>query len=207
HARPAGVGLGAEITVAAGCAVVHGRPLAAIRRLVADAVVALVARGAAVPRRPAAQASRAGVAHGAERAVVAGRPVGLRGVRARPGEGGTGPGIVTLIGGRADHRIAAAADARLADVAPRAGIRVVAEAAVGLGGVGARAGRRVAGSGEVALIGGRADGRIAAAADARVAGIGLGARVAVVARVAVRPRRVGAGPRHGITDACLVTVV
>src|SRR5439155_12253825 len=199
QACPAGVGLGAEITVAAGCAVVHGGPLAAVRRLVADAVVALVARGAAVPRRPAAHASRAGVAHGAEGAIVARRSVDLRGVRARPGEGVTGPGVVTLIGGRAGDRIAAPADARLADVAPRAGIRVVAGAAVGLGGVRARAGRRVAGAGVVTRVGRSADDRIRADAGAALAGVGPGARIAVVAARTVLLRRIRARARAGIT--------
>src|SRR5439155_1642131 len=153
------------------------------------------------PRRPAAQASRAGVAHGAERAVVAGRPVGLRGVRARPGEGGTGPGIVTLTGGRADHRIAAAADARLADVAPRAGIRVVAGAAVDPRLAGAESGRRAAGAGVVTRVGRSADDRIRADVGAALAGVGPGARIAVVAARADLLRRVRAGARAGITGA------
>src|SRR5207247_375329 len=124
-------GLVADGAVA--CVGVPRRPLAAVRRPVAGAVVALVACGAAVPRRPAAHAPRADVAHGAEGAIVARRTVRLRGVRARPGEGVTGPGVVTLIGGRAGDRIAASADAGLADVAPRAGLRGAAAAAVGRG--------------------------------------------------------------------------
>src|SRR5207245_1761122 len=118
QACPAGVGLGAEITVAAGCAVVHRSPLAAVRRLVADAVVADVA-------------PRAGIR------VVAEAAVGLGRVGARAGHRVAGSGEVALIGGRADGRIAAPADARLAGIGLGARVAVVARAALGLRRVGA----------------------------------------------------------------------
>src|SRR5439155_622938 len=120
---------------------------------------------------------RAGVAVVTRGAVDFGRSAALTRLRiARPG-------LVALIGGRADDRIRARARPRLARVGLRAGVAVVAGRAVRLGGgVGALPRRRVGRAGRVAVIEGRADDRIRARARPRLAGVGLRAGVAVVAR-------------------------
>src|SRR5206468_1700291 len=122
---------------------------------------------------------RAGVA------VVAGGAVGLGRVRAHARRRVARPGVVALVGGGADDRIASRAGARLTGVRPRAGGAVVAGGAVGLGRVRAHAGRRVARPRVVALVGGRADDRVAPCAGTRPASVGLRADIAVVAEGAV----------------------
>ncbi len=114
---------------------------------------------------------------------------------------------MTLIGGDADHRIAAHAAAVLAGVDPGAGIVVVARGVVGCRRIGAQTRPRIARAGHVTLIGGRADDRIRTDACACLSAIALRTGVAVSTRAAIRLCRVGAQTRARIARASHVTLI
>src|SRR5262249_2701303 len=161
----------------------------------------LIREGGAVPGRPTAHPGAAGVAHGAEEAVVAGRSVGLVRVGADAGRGIAGTGVVALIEGFTDDRVVAGAGPGLA------GGRLVAGHAVGLLGVGADTARRVTDAGDVALIEGGADNGVRRHAGAGLAGVGLGAGIAIAAGAAVRLLRIGAGAARRVTDPGVVALI
>ena len=106
------------------------------------------------------------VPEGAAVAVAARSPVRLGGIGACACAGIAGAGIVTLIQGRARHRVCAHAASGHAGVALRASVAVAARSAIGLGWVRAHAGCGVARSDSVALIAGAAGYRIFPCADA-----------------------------------------
>src|SRR5439155_766543 len=123
---PGRIGLRAGVAVVADRVIGLGDGVAAVGGLVAYAVVARIGGRGAAPWRSPADALRAGVVHGAEEAVVAERPVGLRGVGAGAGARGTDAGRVARVEGGADDAPAAGADPRPAGVGLRAGVAVVA---------------------------------------------------------------------------------
>src|SRR5262249_14187050 len=141
-------------------------------------------------------ALRAGVA------VIAGGAVGLLGIRADAGRGVAGAGRVALVGGGADHRIAADAGAGLTGVLLRTRIAVVARG--GVVGVHAAGGRvaGVVGAG-VAVVAIR---RRAAHAYAAAAGVVGRARVAVVAVAGVVRVLAAGGGVAGVGRAGVVVV-
>src|SRR5262249_53307679 len=115
--------------------------------------------------------------------------------------------VVALVAGTADDRLAARADARLADIAARTRVPVVACSAIGFRRTGADTRRWIAHSRLVALVAGAADDRLAARADARLAGIVAPPRVPVVACSATGFRRTGALPRRRTTHSRVVALV
>src|SRR5206468_4226285 len=121
----------------------------------------------------------AGVVHGAEETIIAGRAVGLVRVGTGTVRRIADPGDVALVARGADDGVGPDAAARLAGVGLGAGITVGAGAAVRLVGVGAGAVRRIAGASDVALIERRADDGVRPRADARLAGVGLGTGITV----------------------------
>src|SRR5206468_8970333 len=127
HPALAGVGLRAGIAVVARAAVglrrVRARPRGG--RTGAGSV-ALVGGGADDGVAAGADAALAGVGLRAGIPVVARAAVGLRRVRARPRGRITGAGGVALVGGGADHGVAAGARPVLARVGLRAGVPVTA---------------------------------------------------------------------------------
>src|SRR5206468_3988800 len=140
-------------------------------------------------------------------AVVAGRAVGLGGVRARAGRGVARPRLVTLVRRATDDRRPRRAAAPLARVADRTGVVVATRTAVWLRGVRAHAGRRVARAGVVAFVlRGADDGRSGHAAAA-LAHVADRARVAVVAGRPVEHVRIGADARRRVARARVVTLV
>src|SRR5207249_8922550 len=143
HAAPAGVGLRARVAVAADTPVGLGGVRAGARRRVAGAGLVALVRGRTRRRATAhAGAVLARVGLGASIPVVAGAPLGLGGVRARPGGRVAGPRVVALVRCRADDRVRARARAHLTRVRLRARVAVVAGAAAALGGARAGAGGR-----------------------------------------------------------------
>ena len=132
-ARLAGVGLGAGVAVVAGACRSALRVRAGAGRGIAGA--ARRGTGRRRCRRPGSPPVQTPVWQvsvcGAGVAVVAGVPSAGVGVRARAGRGIAGPGVVALVGGGADHRVAAGADAGLAGVGLGAGVAVVARRPVG----------------------------------------------------------------------------
>src|SRR5439155_14716667 len=128
----AGVGLRAAIAVAARRPVRLRRWLTLASRLVACPVVAMVPEGGAIAGGAPAHACAAGVAHGAEEAIIAGHAIGLARVGADAGDGVAAAPVVALVGGRADNGVRPDAGAGLAGVGLGAGIIVGAGAAVRL---------------------------------------------------------------------------
>ncbi len=144
---------------------------------------------------------RAGVA------VVAGRAVRARGIRAEAGCRVTRSRVVALIAGRTDDRVGAGTHSALARVGLRAGVAVVAGRAVRARGIRAEAGCRVARSRVVALVARRADHGVGAGAGSTLAGVGLSAGVPVVAGCSVRTGRVRAEPGRRIARAGIVACI
>src|SRR5262249_52500686 len=158
------VGLRARVAVVAGRAARGDRVRAHARERVARTGAVTLVGGRADDRAgPRAEAVQTGVDLGARVVVIAAGAVGEGGGRARAEHRGARAGRVALVARRANDRVAAGADARLARVRLRAQIVVVAARPVGDGGVRASAGGRVAGAGAVALVGRRADDRRAIA--------------------------------------------
>src|SRR5207248_2146330 len=146
-------GLRAGIPVVAGAAVGLRRVRARARGGITGAgKVALVGGGADDGVAARADPALAGVGLRAGIPVVAGAAVGLRRVRARARRRVAGAGVVALVRGGADDRVATRADPALAGIGLRAGVAVGAGAAVRLRRVRARARRRVARARVVALI-------------------------------------------------------
>src|SRR5439155_507760 len=205
--RPAGVGLGAGIAVIADGAVRPGSGVAAVAGLVAHPRVAGVSRRRAIARSPTADTRGAGVVHGAEETIIAGRAVGLVRVGTGTVRRIADPGDVALVARGADDGVGPDAAARLAGVGLRAGIAVGAGAAVGLVRVGAGAARRVAASCRVALVQGGADDGVSPGAGVGLAGVGVREGFAVGAGAAVRLVGVGADAARRIAGAGDVALV
>jgi hypothetical protein len=154
-------------------------PIVACRSIGHHGVAAKASRRAARARQVAGIEWRAGpgltrntgtglacVPEGAAVAVAARSPVRLGRVGACACSGIADAGIVTLVRGRARHRVCAHAASGHAGVALRASVAVAARSAIGLGWVRAPAGYGITGSDSVALIAGAAGYRIFPCADA-----------------------------------------
>src|SRR5439155_1566415 len=123
----AAVGLRAGVGGVAGGAVGRRRARALARGGVARAgLVALIGGGADDGVGARAHTALAGVGRGAPIPIVAHRAVGCRRGRAQARGRITGPGVVTLVGGRANHGVAARAHFRPAGVGLRTGFAIVA---------------------------------------------------------------------------------
>src|SRR5437762_2970277 len=189
----AGIGARAGVAVVARRAVrLCGVGAHAGRRVALPGVVTLVLRGAddGIHARAGARFARVGAR--ARVAVVAGRAVGLRGVRAGAGRGVARPRLVTLVRRAADDRRPRRAAAPLARVADRTGVVVATRTAVWLRGVRAHAGRRVARAGVVAFVLRGADDGRAGHAAAGLAHVADSQRVNDGARTTAGLHRVGA---------------
>src|SRR5262249_12014471 len=107
----------------------------------------------------------------------------------------------------ADDRLAAHADARLADIAARTRVPVVACSAIGFRRTGADTRQLGRASRRVGVVAGAADDRLAARRDAPLADIAARTRVPVVACSAIGFRRTGADTRRWIALSRLVALV
>src|SRR5258706_6129 len=112
--------------------------------------------------RLCASARYAGLEDGSRIAVIARRPIGLGGIRARARRRiAAARGLALVLGGARDG-IGACARARLAGVGLGARVAVVASRAVALRGIRASARSRIAAAGGVTLIGRDARDRVGA---------------------------------------------
>src|SRR6266849_1734244 len=152
--------------------------------------MALIQRRADHRVRADTSAGLAGIGLRTGIAVVAGRSVGFRRLRATASRDIARAYVVTLIQRRADHWVRADASAGLARIGLRTGIAVVAGRAVRLRRLRATASRDIARAYVVTLIQRRADHWVRADASAGLAGIGLRTGIAVVAGRSVRCVRI-----------------
>ncbi len=149
----------------------------------------------------------AGIRLGARVAIVAGCPVGERGIRAHARGWIAHTCPVTLVAGSAGHRIAARACAGLALVGLGARVAVAASRSVGERGIRAHARGWIAHACRMALIARRAGDGVSARAHAGLAEVDLGARVPVIASRSVGNRGIRTHARGWIAHASRVALV
>jgi len=206
-ARQTGVALGAGVPVVATGSIGRGHIGTRPGPRIAGGDVTGIARRAGHRVRADACAGLTGVRLGARVPVGARRAVRLGGVRADPGRGIAGPGIVALVARGTRHRVRADASTGLTGVGLGTRVAVGAGRAVRLGRIRADSGRGIARSGVVALVARRTGDGVAADAGAGLTRVGLGARVAVGAGRAVGLRRIRAGPGRCVACPDIVALV